>query len=231
MADEQYPVDAPGWAALDRAATRMCGKQTPHQFSSQRAYDLEGSSPLPAITVWEGPQPDHWMYLTYGLSELFDKSSARADVSGFGFELVFRLPRGADETSPPTWPLSLLQGIGHYVLSGHGTLDSGHVVDLGGPLVPPTQAGADATALRGVVCVPDPRLGKIDTPHGTVLLLALFGLTGDEVEAMQSWDLPRKVGLVAELAPAAVTDPARPPFADDPMTAPILRRYVTNVLL
>ena len=235
MADEQYPDDAPGWAALDRAAARMCGKQTPHQFSSQRAYDLEGSSPLPAITVWEGPQPDHWMYLTYGLSELFEKSSARADVSGFGFELVFRLPRAADETTPPTWPLPLLQGIGHYVLSGHGTLDSGHVIDLGGPLVPateaPTQDGADATALRGVIAVPDPRLGKIDTPHGTVLLLALFGLAGDELEAMQAWDLPRKVGLVAELAPAAITDPARSPYTEDSMTAPIWRRYATKVLI
>jgi hypothetical protein len=226
MTDERYPVDAPGWVAIDRAALRICPAQTPHQFSSRRAYDLEGTSPLPAITVWEGPQPDHWMYVTYGLSELFDKSSARADVSGFGFELVMRLPRAPGQEAPPTWPLSLLQGIGHYVLSGHGTLDSGHVIDLGGPLVPES-----GTALRGVVCVPDPRMGKIDTPHGTLLFLALLGLTADEVEAMQDWDLPRKVGLVAELEPAAVTRPDRVPFAEDPEAAPIFRRYATKVLI
>lgn len=231
MPDERYPVDAPGWAALDRAAVRMCGQQTPHQFTSQRAYDLESSSPLPAITVWEGPQPDHWMYLTYGLSELFEKSSARPEVSGFGFELVLRLARSADESTPPTWPLPLLQGVGHYVLSGHGTLDSGHVIDLGGPLVSPTEPDATATALTGVVCVPDPRLGKIDTPHGTVLLLALLGLAADEVASMESWDLARKVGVVAELAPDAITQPDRQPWAEDPMTAPILRRYATKVLI
>jgi hypothetical protein len=230
MAEAPEPIVAPGWAAIDRAAGRICPAQTPHQFTSRRAYDLDGNSPLPAITVWEGQRPDHWMYVTYGLSELFDKSSARPDVSGFGYELVFRLPRSPGQDAPPAWPLPLLQGIGHYVLSGHGTLDSGHVVDLGGPLRPES-AGEGSSALRGVVCVPDPRLGKIETPHGTLLFLALLGIAEDEVATLETWDLERKVGLLSELAPAAVTEPDRGPFADDPETAPILRRYATKIMI
>jgi hypothetical protein len=221
--DDRYPVRAPGWAAIDRALSRLYPGQVPHQFASSTAYDLESTSPLPAITAWEAP--DHWHFVTYGLSELFEKSSERADVSGFGFELTLRLPRRAEDERPPGWPLRLLQGLGGYVLSGHGALDTGHVIDLGGPIDP---AGS---ALTGVVLVPDPQLGKLDTPHGSVLFLQLFGLAPDEVEALQGWDLPRKVGLAMEVDRLAITDPARPPLREDRRTAPIFLRYAARVLV
>src|SRR5690606_26159789 len=136
----------------------------PHQFASKTAYDLDSANPLPAVSVYEGKGPDHWHYVTYGLTELFEKTSADPAVSGFGYELTFRLPRNALHDRPPVWPIRLLQGIGHYVLSGHGSLDTGHVIDLGGPLCPAAD-GSDPTQLHGVMCVPDPTITKIDTPH------------------------------------------------------------------
>jgi hypothetical protein len=228
--DDRYPVEAPGWAAIDRALGMVHPGIVPHQFASKTAYDLESPSPLPAVSVYEGIGPEHWHYVTYGLTELFEKTSADPGVSGFGFEITFRLPRPAGEEKPPVWPIRLLQGIGHYVLSGHGSLDTGHVVDLGGPLCPTSQSEAP-TRLQGVVCVPDPALSKIDTPHGSVLFLLLFGLTAEELEALEGWELRRKVGLVHEVAPAGITDPHRPPLADDPRTAPIWRRHLLGILL
>jgi hypothetical protein len=61
------------------------------------------------------------------------------------------------------------------------------------------------------VLVPDPQLGKLATPHGSVLFLQLFGLAPDEVEAMQAWDLSRKVGLVMEVDPLPRSSCATPP--------------------
>ncbi len=88
------------------------------------------------------------------------------DVSGFGFELTLRVPRADGEERPPAWGVRLIQALGRYVLlSGEG-FDSGHRADLGGPLVPGV-----ATELRGIACVPDPALGKIATPFGTLLFL------------------------------------------------------------
>lgn len=221
--DQRYPVRAPGWAAIDLACARLYPGAVPHQFASNTAYDLESVSPLPAISVWEAA--GHWHFVTYGLSELFEKTSERRDVSGFGFELTLRLPRPAADDRPPAWPLRLLQGLGGFVLSGHAPLDTGHVIDLGGPL-----DGA-GSALTGVVLVPDPQLGKLDTPHGSLLFLQLFGLAPDEVEALQTWDLPRKVGLVMEVDGLAITDPARPPLREDRRTAPIFLRYAARILL
>jgi hypothetical protein len=123
-----------------------------------------------------------------------------------------------------------LQGIGHYVLDGHGRLDTGNVIDLGGPLAPESPA-EKPTLLTGVMCIPDPTLGKIDTPHGSVLFLQLFGLTPDELGSVEGWELARKVGLVGEVAPLGITDPGRRPLLEDPRTAPIFRRYALGVLI
>jgi hypothetical protein len=230
VSDDAYPVHAPGWAAIDRVVAAQHPGQVPHQFASRHAYDLEGNAPLPAISVWEGTGPSHWLYVGYGLSELFEKSSPEPEVSGFGYELTFRLPRRDEDTHPPTWPLALLHGIAAGVLSREAELDSGHLVGLGGPIVPRAEVGRE-TALHGVICVPDPTLGKIRTPFGSVLFLSLFGLTSGELHAMESWSLERKVGLVYEVAPTVVTDPGRPAFADDPVMAPVYRRHALGVLV
>ena len=104
MSDDRYPVQAPGWAAIDRAVGRWFPGQTPHQFTSSRAYDLEGESPLPAITAWAGEDPAHWLMVTYGLTELFEKSAPDPTVSGFGYELTLRLPRVARALGSSEWP-------------------------------------------------------------------------------------------------------------------------------
>jgi hypothetical protein len=228
--EDLYPVRAPGWAAIDGALSIAHPGQTPHQFTSKTAYDLGGTSPLPAISVYAGDRPAHWHYVTYGLTELFEKSSPREDVSGFGFELTFKLPRAPDEAQPPVWPLQLLQGIGGYLLEHGGAFDAGHVVDLDGPIVPTSASGPPVTALEGVVAVPDPSLGKRSTPHGSVLFLLLFGLTRTELEAMRSWELARIVGLVRTVAPLGITRTERSALSEDPATQVAFRRYALGVL-
>jgi len=224
VSEHDYPIHAPGWQSIDQACSIVHPGLLPHQFTSATAYELDSPNPLPAICVWEATAPAQWHYVTYGLSELFEKSSPRADISGFGFELTLRLARAPGEEQPPSWPLRLLQGIGQYVMTGHGELDTGHIVDLGAPLLP-------GSALQGVVCVPDPQLGKVDTVHGSVLFLLLVGMCADEVTAMDGWDLGRKVGLVGELAPAGITEPGRGSWRVDPRRSATFRRYELKVLI
>lgn len=227
---EQYPVEAPGWAALDRVGLTIYPGQTPHQFASQTGYELDSQNPLPAICVWEASNPEHWHYVTYGLTELFEKSSDDPKVSGFGFEITFRLPREAGETQPPTWPVRMLQGIGHYALSGHGGFDTGHMIDLGGPLSPGSE-GEAPSKLHAVITVPDPSFGKVDTQFGSVLFLQLFGITSEELESMQSWPMERRVGLVREVEPFGLTRVERGAFSESRQTAAAWRRHALGVLV
>lgn len=43
-------------------------------------------------------------------------------LSGFGFELTFRLLKDSSETSPPTWPARLMQSLAKYVFKTGITL-------------------------------------------------------------------------------------------------------------
>lgn len=57
---------------------------------------------------------DAQRFISYGFSELYEKESADAARSGFGFELVLRLlsedpARDAVDSQPPVWPVNLMQ--------------------------------------------------------------------------------------------------------------------------
>jgi hypothetical protein len=228
MTDE---LEAPGWDAIDRWVSGKFPGQTPHQFTSKTAYELDSASPLPAITVWRTASPPGWIYVTYGLSELFEKTSNDPDVSGFGFELTFRLPARDDESAPPVWPLRLLQSLGHHVLATRQGFDSGHAMNLGGSIVPPNSDGPRECMLGGLVCVPDPSLGKVTTIHGTLLFLRLYGVTIDELAVLGPLELGPLVACVAELETMAITDPSRGSFLEDPQKGRILRRYKVGIAL
>nr|WP_255216319.1 suppressor of fused domain protein [Pseudenhygromyxa sp. WMMC2535] len=190
---------------------------------------------MPAITVFETRAPAGWLYVSYGLSELFDKSAPDPDLSGFGFELSFRLPAdnpdGSLNEHPPLWPLKLMQALGHHALSTGGGFDSGHILDLGAPLVPPGSDGPDDCKLSALVCVPDPALGKIDTINGSLLFLRLIAVTADELEILSKLELGALVPCLAELEGLGICDPARGSFLDDPQKSKILRRYKLGIEL
>lgn len=227
----EAPIHAPGWDAIDRWVAGKFPGQTPHQFTSQTPYELDKHTPLPGITVWSTKAPPGWIYVTYGLSELFEKSSDDPAVSGFGFELSFRLRAEPDEQEPPRWPLRLLQSLGHHVLSTRTGFDSGHAMNLGRSIVQPGSDGPSECVLGGLVCLPDPVLGKVTTVNGTLLFLRLFGVTLDELAVFGELELGSLVACIAELEPAAITDPSRASFLDDPQKGRVMRRYKVGIAL
>lgn len=215
---------APGWAAIDQLLSVRYRGQVPHQYASKTAYELGSPSPLPAIAAYAGSGPDHWHFVTYGLSELFEKTSENPDLSGFGFELTLRTPRATDDAAPPAWPLRFLQAMGRHVLMTRALLDTGHRIDLGGPVV----QGGD-TGLTAVACVPDPTLGKIETPFGSVLFLQLVGLTSAELAAMTKLDFKKVVEFLSELDPMGITDPARGCWTQSTQKSPVVKRYQLGI--
>ena len=105
----------------------------------------------------------HWLYVTYGFTDLYpdedgdaededenddhnsteddrddnenkyDADDSKNAVSGFGFELTFRLKRGSEDT-PPGWPINMMQNLARYVFSTGNTFDSGHYLNANGPI-------------------------------------------------------------------------------------------------
>lgn len=226
------PIDAPGWQALDHRFSALYPDTLPHQFSSPSPYDLDSTYPLPAITVWEAPArgntPAFWHYLSYGLSELFEKTTDDAEHSGLGYELTLAVPRRPDQERPPSWGLSLLQGLAGHLLPGEMTVDTGSLIALQQDL----QGGiAQDDRPSGCVCVPDPVAGGIQGPFGRVLFLRLVGLCKEELELCQNLELAPKVDMIAELNPGALTESERRPWSQDEQKAKVMRRFRLGIRL
>lgn len=194
MADEA----APGWDALEKHVQDRLGLEGEHvHWGSGTLPGQEGLYGVSAYAV-----QDVWLYLTFGLSELFEKESDDIEVSGWGIELTMRVPRTAP--TPPAWPLPVLAQLGQ------------HVFVNGAPFAPGHRAGGNglstddpASALMGLAFAEDPQLGQIITPNGHVAFVTAVGVTASELERMRSTTTDAVLDELRANGPLLVTDPAR----------------------
>lgn len=208
----------PGWDAISQALCAAHPHQVPRHFGTALPWTLGGNDPLDGVSVyWSEQGRPHWHYVSYGLSELFDKESDDAEVSGFGFELTFRLAAAAGSSgadSPPTWPMSLLQNLARYVFQSGNVLAAGHHLDANGPI-----AADHATALRHLAFIQDPQLPARDTPNGRLQFLQAVGLTDDEHAAILAGSTGGVLEALEPSMPLWITDLARACALSDPGVA------------
>ncbi len=199
------PSAAPGQAAILRALKKLYPAQRPRHFETVRRWADGGPDPLDAVSVFEAAGPlKHWHYVSFGLSELYDKVSAEPDRSGFGFELTFRLARAAKEKDPPTWPIALLHNLARYVFQSGNVFHANDYVDFNGPI-----AVGVRTLLRGGLFTQDPQLPPRTTPNGQLTFVQLVGVTADEYDAARAWDPAGVLELLAVKNRQLVTDVRR----------------------
>lgn len=189
--------EAPGWDAIEAAVARVVPAQRPLHWGTNALPGQDGIYGLSAYRAG-----DHWLLVTFGLSELFSKDSADPEVSGWGLELTMRVP--ATEEQPPPWTLRLLQQLGRYVFSSGRPFDHGHRMDPGGPIT-----GKPDTRLTAVAFATDPELGTISTPHGTVHFLTVVGITGEELAQMKATSTAHVLAGLTATSPLLITDTSR----------------------
>jgi suppressor of fused len=212
--------DAPGWDAIDAALRRIYGDTEPAHWGSILKWRLGGPDPLDGISAYARTDPvPHWHYVSYGMSELYEKEGSDPDLSGWGFEFTFRLARAATDTKPPVWPANLLQNLGRYVFNSGNWFEAGHHLDANGPIA----ADRADCRLTAVGFVLDPELGEIATPSGRVEFLQVTGLTEDEYAAGQEWNTLSLLGTLEPRMPLFVTDVGRRSLLDDPAVAAAVR--------
>jgi hypothetical protein len=209
----------PGWDAIDRACDALYGGQEPLHYGTIVRHSLVGRDPLDGISVYKnaGP-PCHWHFVSYGLSELYDKESDDPEVSGFGFELTFRLACASQDETPPVWSLDFQQNLARYVFETGNAFGPNHHMDLNSPI-----ALEEETDIRAVAFATDSQLGAIDTPHGRLTFLQVVGLTHDELGAIKDWNTGGLLEVLAEGNPLLVTDLSRHSLLSDPVKAETIR--------
>jgi hypothetical protein len=213
--DEGPADEATGWHAIDAACNALYPDQPePLHVAAVPHPPLGGDGLIYGISIYRAEKPRHWHFVTYGFSELYAKESDDPAVSGWGFELTFRLMRGENESQPPAFAINFLMNLGRYVRRSRNPFGTGHYMDLNGPI----GVGAD-TAIRAIAFVEDPQLGAIDTPNGRVQFLQVVGITTDEMAACGDWQPQQVLDLLRERDLLLVTDLARRSLLEDPALA------------
>ena len=176
--------ESPGWVAIDSALEPIYGTTKPFHCAAIPHYALGGKDPLDGISVYKNASGrHHWHYVTYGFSELYSKELDDPDVSGFGFELTFRLARTELEEEPPSWPLNLLQNLARYVFQTGRVFLPGHHLNCNGPI-----ALAEETSISAILFAQDPQLGSVKSVHGQVEFVQIVGITLDELNETEEWN-------------------------------------------
>jgi hypothetical protein len=192
--------NAPGWDAIEATVTeRLDIDGEPLHWSTGVLPGQDGVYGISAYRL-----PELWFFVTFGLTELYEKESENAAVSGWGFELTMRTPRADRDPQPPHWPRALLVRLGEYVFTRASPFGPGHRLDPSGPIT-----GSPDTRLTAVAFTADPQLPPIKTPNGSVDFLQVVGITADELERMQRSSTAEVLESLASHNPDLVTDPAR----------------------
>nr|CAI5841390.1 unnamed protein product [Callosobruchus analis] len=200
----------------------------PLQVTALLKYWLGGPDPLDYISMYSNPGqpleniPPHWHYISFGLSDLHGDGRVHDitcpdGVSGFGFELSFRLKREPEETSPPTWPAALMQSLAKYVFHSGNTLRPGDHVSWHCAL------DNSDSRIQHMLMATDTQLKTTQTPFGTVDFIQIVGITSEELKAAQQWNGAQVLDLISRLhqarGPWYVTDMKRNSIFDVVPTA------------
>ncbi|XP_064451295.1 suppressor of fused homolog isoform X4 [Mirounga angustirostris] len=167
----------PGLHAIYGECRRLYPDQpNPLQVTAIVKYWLGGPDPLDYVSMYRNvgsPSaniPEHWHYISFGLSDLYGDSRVHEFTgtdgpSGFGFELTFRLKRETGESAPPTWPAELMQGLARYVFQSENTFCSGDHVSWHSPL------DNSESRIQHMLLTEDPQMQPVQTPFGVVTFL------------------------------------------------------------
>lgn len=201
MSNDLEP-EASGWDAIDAVFDEFYGGIEPVHVGY--IPGLAAGSGLQGCSAYRAA--DHWHYVTYGLTELWDKSDeADPEISGWGYEFTLRAPVEAGEDKPPQWPFNLLEQLAKTTNQGGSVYEVGHRIDVRRPIT-----GEDDTALTALAITRDTELPElIDSPNGAFALLQVIGITADELARMKDSSTAAVLEELADGNPLLITDPAR----------------------
>lgn len=197
--NENNYVKSNGWDAI----TNLCDKVYPNQenpkhYGTLISWRLGGNNPLQGISVYDGG--DYWHFITYGLSELYEKESDIKEISGYGMEFTFKLKKDSyeNEENEIKCVCGILQAIARI------TFTKGERFNAYEYLYSGQTEGIDykgKSNITGFITVPDNKFHEIDTPNGKVCFVEFIGVTDSELKAIQNKQI-----LVKELYEKIGTD-------------------------
>lgn len=177
-------VNTQGWDAITTEFERIYPGQTnPKHFGTLIKWSLGGNDPLDGISIYDAG--DYWHFVTYGLSELYEKECEDAEYSGYGYEMTFKLKKYdfVDLEGEFRCVCGILQAIAKITFNNNELFMPYEFLYTG------QKTGIDVkqnSNITGFICVPDSSVNMIDTPNGKVEFLEFIGMTDAELKTLKS---------------------------------------------
>lgn len=179
-----------GWDAITDIFEKIYPGQTnPKHYGTLISWQLGGNDPLDGISIYDGGE--YWHFVTYGLSELYEKESENKDVSGYGMEFTLKLKKGfgIDEEAEIKGICNIFQMI------ARSTFQSGEVFNAYEYLYTGQTVGMDTqqkSMITGFITIPDTSVNSIDTPNGKVNFVEFIGVTDAELIKIKNHEMTVK---------------------------------------
>ena len=181
-AEQAEELQTAGWDAIAGECERVYPGERWEHYGTLLKWRLGGKDPLDGIDLYNGG--DYWHFVTYGMSELYEKESDDQEISGFGMEFTFRLKKDGyeDEKAELMCICGILQSLARLTYTQGEIFYPWEYVYTG-----QTQ-GIDVKAksnITGFITVPDSKFQTLDTPNGKVQFVEFIGVTDRELLAIQ----------------------------------------------
>lgn len=171
-----------GWDAITNAFEELYpGQDNPKHYGTLIRWSLGGKDPLDGISIYDGGE--YWHFVTYGLSEIYEKETDDKEISGYGMEFTFKLKKDNynDEEDEIRCICGILQSIARM------TFTKGEIFNTYEYLYTGQTQGIDAdrkSNITGFITIPEPKCKAIDTPNGRVEFVELIGVTDAELKSI-----------------------------------------------
>ena len=183
-------TQALGWDAIDNEAKKIyLNQDNPKHYAPLIKWKFGGNDPLDGISVYDSG--DYWHFVTYGLSELYEKESEDKEWSGYGMEFTFKLKKDnyENEEDEIRCICGILQSIARI------TFTQGEIFNVYEYLYTGQTEGIDArriSNITGFITIPDTKFSTLNTPNGRVNFVEFIGVTNNELLALKNEKLDVK---------------------------------------
>ena len=188
---ENKEIEAIGWNAIEQEFLRVYpGQSNPKHYGTIMRWIFGGNDPLDGISVYDGG--NYWHFVSFGQTEIYEKESEVKEISGYGYELTFKLKKDAyeDEEAEIRNICGILQMVARITFTKNEIFQPFEFIYTG------QTTGIDAkqkSNLTGFITIKDPTVETIDTPNGKVEFVELIGMTDAELKTLST------VGSVMEI--------------------------------
>lgn len=180
--EQREEVQAAGWDAIAKECERVYPGKLREHYGTLLKWMLGGKDPLDGIDLYDGG--DYWHFVTYGMSELYEKESDDPEFSGYGMEFTFRLKKDnyEDEKGELMCICGILQSLARL------TYIQGEIFYPWEYVYTGQTQGIDVRTksnITGFITVPDSKLQTLDSQNGKVEFVEFIGVTDRELLAIQ----------------------------------------------